>query len=68
MGENGRGEGILDFCQGKRKQCPGGRREVWRYPDQPDGLLLCRKCYPHRKAILKVRRYQREKTSGHESS
>ena len=61
MTENGKGEGILGWCQSNRRQCPGGRREVWRYPDRPGGVFLCCKCWPHRRAILKVRRYQREK-------
>lgn len=61
MTENGKGEGIIDFCQGRSRRCPGGLRLVYRYPNEPGGLLFCDRCWPHRRAILKVRRYQKEK-------
>jgi len=59
--DNGKGESVLDYCQSTRRQCPGGRREVWRYPNEQGSLLLCRKCWPHRQAIVTAGSYRRRK-------
>ena len=64
MGENGKGEPMYGFCEGKGRRCLGGKRTVYRYPDRPGGLLFCSRCWPHRRAILKVRHYQKEKEGG----
>jgi hypothetical protein len=54
---------ILGYCQSNWKSCPGGRRPIRSYK----GLDLCCKCWPHRKAIVKMGIYRR-KGNGPEAS
>lgn len=43
----------LEYCQGaKYRACAGGKRLCQKYM----GLWLCRKCWRHREAIVKIRR------------